>query len=69
MSNSEWNKVDFQTFIDNFSKNVIIDNAPIILYSKKDKEHEALNSLITFFFLTGGLFIFISLSIIFSMAE
>ena len=69
MSNSEWNKVDFQTFIDNFSKNVIIDNAPIILYSKKDKEHEALNSLITFFFLTGGLFIFISLSIIFRFAE
>lgn len=69
MSNSEWNKVDFQTFIDKFSKKVIVENAPIILYSKKDKEHEALNSLITFFFLTGGLFIFISLSIIFRFAE
>ncbi len=69
MSNSEWNKVDFQTFIDEFSKKVIVDNAPIILFSKKDKEHEALNSLITFFFLTGGLFIFIALSIIFGFVE
>ena len=69
MSNSEWNKVDFQTFINKFSKKVIVDNAPIILYSKKEKEHEALNSFITFFFLTGGLFIFISLSIIFRFAE
>jgi len=69
MSNSEWKKVDFQTFIDKFSKKVIIDNAPIILYSKKDKEHEALNSLIAFFFLTGGLFIFISLSIFFNIVR
>jgi len=69
MSNSEWNKEDFQTFIDNFSKNVIVETAPVMLYSKKDKEHESLNSLITFFFLTGGLFIFISLSIYFRFAE
>ncbi len=69
MSNTEWNKVDFQTFIDEFSKTVIVDNAPTMLYSKKDKEHEALNSLITFFFLTGGLFIFVSLAIIFKFAE
>ncbi len=67
MSVSEWNKVDFQDFIDRFSKKIIVDNAPALLYSKKDKEHEALNSLIIFFFLTGGLFIFISLSIIFSV--
>ena len=59
MSNSDWNKVDFQTFINDFSKEVIVDNAPTILYSKKDKEHEALNLLITFFFLTEGLFILI----------
>jgi len=65
MSNSEWNKVDFQAFIDEFSKNVIVDNAPVILYSKKDKEYEAINSLIAFFFLTGGLLIFISISIFF----
>ena len=69
MSNSEWNKVDFQTFIDKFNKKVIIDSAPIILYSKKDKEHEALNSLITFFFLTGGLLIFTSLSIYFEVVR
>ena len=69
MSNSEWNKVDFQTFIDKFSKKVIIDNAPIILYSKKDKEHEALNSLIAFFFLTGGLCIFIALTILFDIVQ
>ncbi|NVM44233.1 MAG: hypothetical protein HWN79_04895 [Candidatus Lokiarchaeota archaeon] len=69
MSNSEWNQVDFQTFIDKFSEKVIIDNAPTILYSKKDKEHEALNSLIMFFFLTGGLLIFISLSIFFEVVR
>ncbi|MFX0048033.1 MAG: hypothetical protein ACFE8G_07675 [Candidatus Hermodarchaeota archaeon] len=69
MSNSEWKKVDFQTFINKFNKNVVVDNAPIILYSKKDKEHESLNSLITFFFLTGGLFIFIALSIIFNLVQ
>jgi hypothetical protein len=67
MSNSEWNKVDFQTFIDKYNKKVIIDNAPIILYSKKDKEHEALTSLIAFFFLTGGLCIFIGLTILFNI--
>ena len=69
MSNSDWNKVDFQTFINDFSKEVIVDNAPTILYSKKDKEHEALNLLITFFFLTGGLFIFISLSVFFRIVD
>jgi hypothetical protein len=69
MSNSEWNKLDFQAFIDKISDKVIIDSAPTILYSKKDKEHEALNLLITFFFLTGGLFIFISLSIFFEIVR
>jgi hypothetical protein len=67
MSNSEWDKLDFQAFIDKVDDKVIIDNAPTILYSKKDKEHEALNLLISFFFLTGGLFIFISLSIFFEI--
>ncbi|MFX0075955.1 MAG: hypothetical protein ACFE96_10965 [Candidatus Hermodarchaeota archaeon] len=69
MSNSEWKRVDFQTFIDEFSKKIIVDSAPTILYSKKDKEHEAINSLIAFFFLTGCLFIFISLSVFFGFAE
>jgi len=69
MSNSDWKKVDFQDFINEFSKKIIVDSSPRLLYSKKDKEHEALNSLIVFFFLTGGLFIFVSLSIIFRVAE
>ena len=41
MSNSEWSKVDFQQFVNNFSIELIIKNAPKILYSKKDKENEA----------------------------
>ena len=69
MSISEWNKVDFQDFIDRFSKKIIVDNAPALLYSRNDKEHEALNSYITSFFLTGGLFIFVSLSIIFRVVQ
>jgi len=67
MSTSEWNKVDFQEFIDRYDKNVILENAPKILYSKKDKEPEAFFSLIALFFLTGGLFIYIALSIIFNL--
>ena len=69
MSDSDWKKVNFQDFIDEFSKKIIVDSSPSLLYSKKDKEHEALNSLIAFFFLTGGLFIFVSLSIIFNVVE
>ena len=69
MSDSDWKKVNFQDFIDEFSKKIIVDSSPSFLYSKKDKEHEALNSLIAFFFLTGSLFIFVSLSIIFRVAE
>ena len=65
MSVAEWNKVNFQEFINNFSKDIAIKNAPIILYSKKDKEPEAFYSLIAFFFITGGLFIYIALSIFF----
>ena len=66
MSDSEWNKVDFQQFVNEFNIDLIVDNAPTILYSKKDKEHEAYNSLIAFFFITGGLLIYISLSYIFA---
>lgn len=64
MLSSDWNKVDFQDFIDEFDKQVIISKAPTILYSKKDKEHEAFGSLIATIFLTGILFIYIALSII-----
>jgi hypothetical protein len=69
MSNSEWNRVDIQAFINEYGKEVIVNKAPTILFSKKDKEHEAINSLITFFFLTGCLFIFIALSVFFGFAE
>ncbi|MBA7570528.1 hypothetical protein ES708_12280 [subsurface metagenome] len=69
MSDSNWDKVEFQDFINKYSKKIIVDNAPVILYTKKDKEHEAYNSLIAFFFTTGGLFIFIALSIIFKFIE
>ncbi|MHA1274408.1 MAG: hypothetical protein ACTSQJ_07355 [Promethearchaeota archaeon] len=61
MISSEWKKVDFNQFINDFSIKPIIENAPIILYSKKDKEHEAINSLITFFFIAGGCLIYIAL--------
>lgn len=65
MSNSEWHIVDFQDFINKFNTNIVIEMAPTILYSRKDKEPEAYNSLIAFFFITGFLLIYISLSIIF----
>ncbi len=62
MSFAEWNKVEFQQFVNEYGKDIIINNAPIILYSKKDKEHEAYNSLIAFFFIAGALFIYTALS-------
>ncbi|MFX0001696.1 MAG: hypothetical protein ACFE88_16415 [Candidatus Hermodarchaeota archaeon] len=62
MSISEWSKVDFQQFINEYGKDIIINNVPVILYSKKDKEHEAYNSLIAFFFISGAIFIYIALS-------
>jgi len=62
MSDSEWTKVDFQQFLNKYGKEIIIKNAPTILYSKKDKEHEAYNSLIAFFFIAGFLLIYIALS-------
>ena len=58
MSDFDWSQVTFLQFINQFGKDIIIDNAPEILYSKKDKEHEASNSLIAFFFITGGLLIY-----------
>ncbi|UCC21266.1 MAG: hypothetical protein JSV62_08310, partial [Promethearchaeota archaeon] len=61
-SDSEWAKVDFQQFIDKYGKEIILNNAPIILYSKKDKEHEAYNSFIAFFFIAGFLLIYIALT-------
>ena len=65
MTNSEWQKVDFQQFLKDYGIDIVINNAPSILYSKKDKEHEAHNSLIAFFFVAVGLLIYISLSLFF----
>lgn len=62
MSDSEWSKVEFQKFIDEYGKETVIKNAPIILFSKKDKEHEAYNSLIAFFFIAGFLLIYIAVT-------
>ncbi len=62
MSDSEWIKVDFQEFINKYRKDIIIKNAPVLLYSKKDKEHEAYTSLVAFFFIAGFLLIYIALS-------
>ncbi|MFX0032877.1 MAG: hypothetical protein ACFE8E_06170 [Candidatus Hodarchaeota archaeon] len=65
MSNSEWHKVNFQDFINNFNRSIVIETAPTMLYSKKDKEPEVYNALIAFFFIAGFLLIYIALSIIF----
>ncbi|MCK4384559.1 MAG: hypothetical protein KAW66_14760, partial [Candidatus Lokiarchaeota archaeon] len=60
---TEWSKVDFHQFINEFGIDFILDKAPRILYSKKDKEKEDYNSLIVFFFVASGLLIYISISI------
>jgi hypothetical protein len=64
MSSSEWVQVDFQEFVNEYNKEVVIEKAPKILYSKEDKEHEAFNSLIAFLIVTGGLCIYIALTAI-----
>lgn len=66
MSTYDWVKVDFQDFINKFNKQIVIEIAPTILYTKKDKEHEAINALIAFFFISGFLLIYISVSILIS---
>ena len=62
MFDSEWNKVEYHQFLKDFGNNIIVKYAPTILYSKRDKEHEAYNSLIAFFFITGGLLIYIAVT-------
>ncbi len=63
MSQTDWSPVNLKQFISEFSAEQLVKHAPKILYSKKDKEHEAYNSLILFFFVAGGLLIYISASI------
>ncbi|MFX0002354.1 MAG: hypothetical protein ACFE9C_09270 [Candidatus Hodarchaeota archaeon] len=62
MPESDWIKVEFQEFLNKFGKDIVIKSAPVILYSKKDKEHEAYSSLVAFFFIAGFLLIYIALS-------
>ncbi|MFX1573266.1 MAG: hypothetical protein ACFFB0_11000 [Promethearchaeota archaeon] len=62
MTDIDWEKIEFLQFLNEYDKDIIIQNAPELLYSKKDKEHEAFNSLIAFFFLSGALLIYIALS-------
>lgn len=62
MSDSDWSKISFQQFLKEYDIDLLVNNAPTLLYSKKDKEPEAYNSLIAFFFLTGGLLIYISIT-------
>ena len=66
MSTSKWSKVEFQEFVNEFGIDSVIKYAPTILYSKKDKEHEAFTSLVALFLVSGGLFIYIALAIIFA---
>ena len=65
MSSSEkkWKKVDFQQFISEYGIDPIIERAPKILYSKKDKEHKASNSLLAFFLVASGLIIYLYFSL------
>ncbi|MBY9006890.1 MAG: hypothetical protein KGD63_09035 [Candidatus Lokiarchaeota archaeon] len=63
MSESNWNKVEFQDFINDFGIEIIIKNAPVILFSKQDKEKEAKYSLYIFLVLFGSLVIFLAVSI------
>ncbi|MHA2283943.1 MAG: hypothetical protein ACXAC5_24150 [Promethearchaeota archaeon] len=62
MSDSEWSKVDYDQFLEEFGNEIIVKYAPTILYSKRDKEHEAYISLIAFFFIAGGLLIYIAIT-------
>lgn len=66
MSSSKWSKIDFQEFSDEYNVDAVIKYAPSILYSKKDKEHEAFTSLVALFLVSGGLFIYIALALIFA---
>lgn len=55
MTNSDWLKLNFQQFVNEFGIEIVIRSAPRILYPKKDKEHEATNSLIALLFVAAAL--------------
>lgn len=66
MSEFDWNQVDFQQLINQFGKEFVIESAPVLLYSKKDKERAPHNSLIAVFLITGAIFSFIALTYFFA---
>lgn len=65
MTDSEWERVDFQQFVNEYKVDPVIENAPNILYSKKDKEHEDYKSLRAFILIAIGLIFYISVSLLF----
>ncbi|MFW6283654.1 MAG: hypothetical protein ACOC1P_06420 [Minisyncoccales bacterium] len=66
MSESDWKKIEFKDFIAEFGIQIVINNAPSILFSKKDTEHEAFRSLIGFLLVSGGLLIYVAVSLMLS---
>ena len=66
MSESNWNRVEFQQFTNEYGIDIIVNSAPTILSSKQDKEKEEYISFISFLFLIGGLSIYLAISIVFS---
>jgi len=58
MLDSEWKEVNFKDFIKKVDGNIIIEHAPIITYTEKDREHGAIISLITFFIVAGALIVY-----------
>ncbi len=59
-----WKSVEFGDFIKEFGTNEVVQYAPSILHSKKDKEHEAFKSLVLFFVVSGVIAIYISVAIL-----
>ncbi|MFX1392043.1 MAG: hypothetical protein ACFFAH_00580 [Promethearchaeota archaeon] len=64
-SEKKWKKIDFRQFVNEYGVDPIIENAPNILYSEKDKEHRDYNSLRAFILVNSGLFVYIYLSLLF----
>jgi hypothetical protein len=63
MSNTHWKKIDIQKVMKTIGIQLILENAPPLLYSKKDKEHTAYNSLIAFLLITAGICFYVSISL------
>ncbi|MFO8018382.1 MAG: hypothetical protein R6U96_07080 [Promethearchaeia archaeon] len=66
MSELEWKKIGFKDFISQFGIGLVLNHAPSILFSKEDTEHEAFRSLIGFFLVSGGLLIYVAVSLMLS---